>query len=269
MDFDLIVTVVLLFINSELLDSGKNEWRAHVEGAMKLISCLKPFGSVQLSPIALIRDRIASDCLTTLFNPCRLPLDITTILKRAEANSYLSFPTTLLQTLFRACELSNMQFPAPTSDNPTYVALRDEASSLLKVAHSFDVNSWANTVEGIHSPRTSVRLHTALAHQNAKALSPTHLIHHLPFIDPRDSLVKATSWTTFIAGAETDNLEYRQWALDRLNRLWSVLPWGYVQTAVEVMQMAWYLRDTSVLDHAETVGWVEPLVGHVNPRQST
>ena len=63
-DVDLIVTVILLFINLELIDSGKNAWRAHVEGAMKLISSLKSFENDQLSPIALIRDRITSDCLT-------------------------------------------------------------------------------------------------------------------------------------------------------------------------------------------------------------
>lgn len=63
-DVDLIVTVILLFINLELIDSGKNAWRAHVEGAMTLIGSLKPFQNDQTSPIALIRDRITSDCLT-------------------------------------------------------------------------------------------------------------------------------------------------------------------------------------------------------------
>ncbi|KAE8405969.1 fungal-specific transcription factor domain-containing protein [Aspergillus pseudonomiae] len=281
-DVDLIVTVILLFINLELIDSGKNAWRAHVEGAMKLISSLKSFENDQLSPIALIRDRITSDCLTyhvlgstltnstTFLDPFALPIDITTILRRSEANSYLSFPTTLLQILFRACELSNIAFRLPTTECHTLI---NEAHSLLDAAQSFDVAAWANSVEGAPTQRTPNRIHTGLAHQNAVCIyiyrSITHypadmnsealvteIIHHLSFVDPKDPLSKATSWPTFIAGAETDNPVYRQWALDRLNRLWNVLPWGYVQTAVEVMQMAWRLRDESGL---HSTGWVQQL----------
>ncbi|KAE8366018.1 fungal-specific transcription factor domain-containing protein [Aspergillus caelatus] len=281
-DVDLIVTVILLFINLELIDSGKNAWRAHVEGAMTLIISLKPFQNDQTSPIALIRDRITSDCLTyhvlgstltnspTFLDPFALPINI---LRRSEANSYLSFPTTLLQILFRACELSNIAFTLPVTETP---ALTNEASSLLSAAQSFDVTAWANNVEGAPTHRTPNRIHTALAHQNAVCIyiyrSITHppvdmnsealvteIIHHLSFIDPKDPLSKATSWPTFIAGAETDNPVYRQWALDRLSLLWNVLPWGYVQTAVEVMQMAWRLRDEAGPDSIGIFGWVQQL----------
>ncbi|KAE8308067.1 fungal-specific transcription factor domain-containing protein [Aspergillus transmontanensis] len=284
-DINLIVTVILLFINLELIDSGKNAWRAHVEGAMKLISSLKPFQNDQISPIALIRDRITSDCLTyhvlgstltnstTFLDPFSLPIDITTILRRSEANSYLSFPTTLLQILFRACELSNIAVTLPATETPPLI---NEASSLLNAAQSFDVESWAKNVEGGPTDRTPNRIHTALAHQNAVCIYiyrsiayypadmdsealVTEIIHHLSFIDPKDPLSKATSWPTFVAGAETDNPVYRQWALDRLSLLWNVLPWGYVQTAVEVMQMAWRLRDKSGTDYIGVSGWVQQL----------
>lgn len=66
---DLVVTVVLLFINYELLVSGKNEWRVHLQGALRLLDCLDLIHSDQSSPLALIRDRITSDCLTYGF-PC-------------------------------------------------------------------------------------------------------------------------------------------------------------------------------------------------------
>ncbi|KAB8279203.1 fungal-specific transcription factor domain-containing protein [Aspergillus minisclerotigenes] len=284
-DLNLIVTVILLFINLELIDSGKNAWRAHVEGAMKLISSLKPFQNDQISPIALIRDRITSDCLTyhvlgstltnstTFLDPFSLPIDISTILRRSEANSYLSFPTTLLQILFRACELSNMIFTLPATEAH---ALINEASSLLDATRSFDVTAWANNVEGAPTHRTPNRIHAALAHQSAVCIyiyqSITHypadmdsealvseIIHHLSLIDPKDPLSKATLWPTFTAGAETDNPVYRQWALDRLSLLWNVLPWGYVQTAVEVMQMVWRLRDESGTDSMGVGGWVQQL----------
>ncbi|KAE8383814.1 fungal-specific transcription factor domain-containing protein [Aspergillus bertholletiae] len=284
-DVDLIVTVILLFINLELIDSGKNAWRAHVEGAMKLISSLKPFENDQTSPIALIRDRITSDCLTyhvlgstltnptTFLDPFALPIDITTILRRSEANSCLSLPTALLRILFRACELSNLAFALSSTETPALIA---EASSLLSATQSFDVAAWANSVEGAPPRRTPNRIHTALAHQRAVCIyiyrsiahppgdmSPellvTEIVYHLSFIDPKDPLSKATSWPTFIAGVETDNPVYRQWALDRLNRLWNVLPWGYVQTAVEVMQMAWTLRDRPAPDSMGAGGWVQQL----------
>ncbi|PIG89427.1 hypothetical protein AARAC_003812 [Aspergillus arachidicola] len=284
-DINLIVTVILLFIKLELIDSGKNAWRAHVEGAMKLISSLKPFQNDQISPIALIRDRITSDCLryhvlgstltnsTTFLDPFSLPIDITTMLRRSEANSCLSFPTTLLQILFRACELSNIAVTLPATETP---ALINEASSLLNAAQSFDVESWAKNVEGGPTDRTPNRIHTALAHQYAVCIYiyrsiayypadmdsealVTEIIHHLSFIDPKDPLSKATSWPTFVAGAETDNPVYRQWTLDRLSLLWNVLPWGYVQTAVEVMQMAWRLRDESGSDYIGVGGWVQQL----------
>ena len=206
----------------------------------------------------------------TFLDPFALPIDI---LSRSEANSYLSFPTTLLQILFRACELSNIAFTLPVTET---AALINEASSLLNAAQSFDVTAWANNVEGAPTRRTPNRIHTALAHQNAVCIyiyrsiahSPvdmnseslvTEIIYHLSFIDPKDPLSKATSWPTFIAGAETDNPVYRQWALDRLNLLWNVLPWGYVQTAVEVIQMAWRLRDEAVTDSMGVSGWVQQL----------
>lgn len=210
---------------------------------------------------------------TTFLDPFSLPIDITTILRRSEANSYLSFPTTLLQILFRACELSNIAFTLPATETPNLI---NEASSLLNAAQALDVEAWANNVEGAPTHRTLNRIHTALAHQNAVciyiyrsiAYDPTdmdsetlvtEIIHHLSFIDPKDPLSKATSWPTFIAGAETDNPVYRQWALDRLSLLWNVLPWGYVQTAVEVMRMAWRLRDEANSDIMGVSGWVQQL----------
>ncbi|PLB44098.1 hypothetical protein P170DRAFT_392122 [Aspergillus steynii IBT 23096] len=287
---DLIATVVLLFINYELLVSGKNEWRAHVQGALKLLSCLGLTQGDQSSPLSLIRDRITSDCLTyyvlgstlttldSSADPLKFPADILAILRRGEPNSYLSFPTTLLEMLFRACDLANRFFSSLHEGTNTYSALVEEALSLLERIDAFDVDSWALSVDGANTRRRSTRIHTASAHKNAVRIYTCrsvgdldllgydierlvqNIVCDLSFLDAQDPLFKATAWPTFIAGAETNNSMYRQWAMDRLNCLWSAMPWGYVQTANEVMQIAWKLRDQpSVV--ALQPGWINQLKG--------
>jgi hypothetical protein len=63
-DVDLSIAVVHLFIIFELLSPGGDEWRAHVQGALRLISCLQTLTPRRASPAALIRDTVTSDCLT-------------------------------------------------------------------------------------------------------------------------------------------------------------------------------------------------------------
>jgi hypothetical protein len=64
-DMDLIITVIHLFITFDLIDVGECQWRAHVQGAIRLIGCLQSLqGSRTPSPLAAIRDSIMSDCLT-------------------------------------------------------------------------------------------------------------------------------------------------------------------------------------------------------------
>jgi hypothetical protein len=74
-DMDLIITVVHLFITFDLIDVDECEWKPHVQGAIRLISCLQSFegGNLKCSPLADIRDSIMSDCLTCvpyLLLPC-------------------------------------------------------------------------------------------------------------------------------------------------------------------------------------------------------
>ncbi|KAI9037684.1 uncharacterized protein KD926_000100 [Aspergillus affinis] len=286
---DLVVTVVLLFVNFELLVSGKNEWRVHLQGALRLLGCLNLVQGDQSSPLALMRDRITSDCLTyyvlgstlTHFDPLPDPPEfnagILATLRRGEPNSYLSFPTTLLDILFRACELANKLFASLTKGTDQYSSLVEEALSLLASIDSFDINSWALSIDSIYTHRMVRRMHTASAHQDAVRIYicrsvgdldllgfdierlVENIIHHLSFLDAEDPLFKATAWPTFIAGAETNNHAHRQWALERLDQLWSAMPWGYVQTANEVMRMAWGLREKSPSGAALQAGWIHQL----------
>lgn len=206
---------------------------------------------------------------TTLSDPFLLPGDIIASLTRAEVTSYLSLPTPLLQTLFKACELSNrVSLGEMLGADPT--PFLNEARDLLTTVQSFNVYAWASTLEGDpSSTRTLSRIHTALAHQNAvriyilrsvEQISPssgagvglcegeteglvTEIITHLSLVGLTDPIFKATSWPTFIAGAETDNVVYREWAVNRLREFWNLIPWGYLRTEEEVMRKAWRLRD--------------------------
>ena len=63
-DVDMIAAVVHLFIIFELISPGEDEWKAHVEGALRLISYLHTLEIRHSSPAALVRDCVTSDCLT-------------------------------------------------------------------------------------------------------------------------------------------------------------------------------------------------------------
>ncbi|KAL3441851.1 fungal-specific transcription factor domain-containing protein [Aspergillus insuetus] len=337
-DMDLIITVVHLFITFNLIDVDECEWKPHVQGAIRLISCLQSFegNNRKYSPLADIRDSIMSDCLTyyilgstllrtpTLQNPFISPQNcgsnsasIIESLTRAESNSYLSLPTPLLQILFQACELAN-RVSISSSSNSLGQASEEEqedyqlnllatAQSLLDQVHSFDVVSWAESLECFSSPeRRMSRIHTALAHQAAVRIyiirsvdglphpvssppttnttpdhldssnpfdeDPSSLVHtiisHLSLVGPADPMFKATCWPTFIAGAETDDPVYREWAVERLREFWTLIPWGYIRTAVEVMRMSWAVRDgdpdgggggTGGRERARARGWIQGL----------
>ncbi|BAE58438.1 unnamed protein product [Aspergillus oryzae RIB40] len=236
-DINLIVTVILLFINLELIDSGKNAWRAHVKGAMKLISSLKPFQNDQLSPIALIRDRITSDCLTYNNHPETLRSKQLSLLPNNSPPDPLPGMRAIKYSLYSSCHRnpqSNQRSILLTKCRAS-IRCRSLGQQRRRRPDAPDPKPYP------YSPRSPKR------NMDSETLV-TEIIHHLSFIDPKDPLSKATSWPTFIAGAETDNPVYRQWALDRLSLLWNVLPWGYVQTAVEVMRMAWRLRDEANSD---------------------
>ncbi|OJJ64741.1 hypothetical protein ASPSYDRAFT_26720 [Aspergillus sydowii CBS 593.65] len=292
-DVDMVAAVVHLFIIFELISPGEDEWKAHVEGALRLISYLHTLEIRHASPAALVRDCVTSDCLTyyilgsslmnttTLSDPFLLPGDIIASLTRAEVTSYLSLPTPLLQTLFKACELSNrVSLGEMLGADPT--PLLNQANDLLNTVQSFDVYAWAATLEGgdPFSARTLSRIHTALAHQNAvriyilrsvEQISPspvaglceteslvTEIVTHLSLVGLTDPIFKATSWPTFIAGAETDDVVYREWAVTRLREFWNLIPWGYLRTEEEVMRKAWRLRDGQ---GERKMSWIQQLKG--------
>ena len=55
---DVILATVLFLINSELIESGWQSWRPHLEGAKKLLNMMEPYASFDKR----LRDYIVADC---------------------------------------------------------------------------------------------------------------------------------------------------------------------------------------------------------------
>jgi hypothetical protein len=180
----------------------------------------------------------------------------------------------ILEILYAASQLSNVEI---VDENCTAEVLA-EGLELLSRAQNFDIRAWAIdalSVSYLKDIPLSSRINVGSAHRLAacvyiaQAISPvgdfvgneaTVLMHQdlrdqLKKIPPEDSNFKATSWSTFIAGAGATTPEDRQWAMDRLQKLVSCCPWGFFYTAMETLQILWNL------DASETEGrsWVQTL----------
>lgn len=56
---DVVLAAVLFFINVELIESGKHGWKAHLEGAGKIMTCIQTADGSNEA----LRDYIVSDCV--------------------------------------------------------------------------------------------------------------------------------------------------------------------------------------------------------------
>ena len=181
------------------------------------------------------------------------------VIKRVEANSYLSCPPEILQIILHASQLS---YETPCNEWSSSEA--EQALKLIDEALAFDIPAWA---EGLRKmPNVSdieSRIHIASAHRSAvclyilqalpliRAVRPVDtmflvgdILGHLGQIDERDPYFKATSWPMFIAGAETRDGEKRAWTMSRMFAIWETCPWGYIFTAMEMLKATWKMQDS-------------------------
>ncbi|RDW63302.1 hypothetical protein BP6252_10847 [Coleophoma cylindrospora] len=291
---DIALGSVLLFTEFELADSGIKDWRLHMHGARALINSVKEPYTLQYANMSSLRRRLIANCLvydvlsSTLARPetsgppqCSSMM-IRSSLQYAEVNNYLSFPAVLLERVLVTAQLSQAvqdTFPAKsiTSDQEQQIV------SLLDAAQSFDAREWASTLQSI-SPHGDLesRIHVASAHKAAvciyisrvlRLLSPiaevpddlellvSDIVHHLSFVTSSSELFKATSWPTFVAGADTRDLEQQAWAMARLRELWACLPctMGYVRSAMEILGAIWHKRDSAMGGITHTGDWIQDL----------
>ena len=195
------------------------------------------------------------------------------VMKRVELTSYLSCPPEILNIILSASELSH---EVPWTDQSLGAA--DKALALIDEALAVDIAAWAdylrqhNLTQDLNS-----RVRLAAAHRSAaclyilqalplvRSLRPIDtdfllqdVLSNLALIDENDPYFKASSWPTFVAGAETRDPERRTWTLSRLLSIWQICPWGYLFTAIEMLKATWAMQDTRGTDN---VNWLHDLRG--------
>ncbi|KAF2746187.1 hypothetical protein M011DRAFT_468677 [Sporormia fimetaria CBS 119925] len=279
-NFDLVLGAVLLFINYDLIESGKEQWKPHLEGARKLISLLEtpPY---RQQPMSNLRTFLLSEFLVynilgstfrfsssaKLFPDC---IDLNPILQYAESNNYLSLPGPLMRIMLKSFILSE----SLDSVEDLSIEHQERLKGLLEEALAFNPTQWlqhfrpASPVDDLGK-----RLHIASAHRyavciylarfipyNNPLLDPTGgsavisltglatgIIRHISWIKPDDTLFKSITWPLFLAGAESDDLEERKWILETLDLFYNELRWGYIRTVETTLWDIWGFKEEGVL----------------------
>lgn len=204
------------------------------------------------------------------FESARIPA----ILGRATANSYICSAPEVLEILYAASQLSNVDI----TDEASAAQVAVEGMELLKRAQNFDIRAWAIdalNVSYLKDIPLESRINVGSAHRLAacvyivQAVRPVMdlvgeeyalelrqaMLDQLKEIPPEDPIFKATSWSTFIAGAGATMADERLWAMDRLQKLVSCCPWGFFYTAMDTLQVIWQ-SDTP---EQGGKGWVQTL----------
>jgi hypothetical protein len=266
----MVLAATVFLVNIDLIDSGKGGWQAHIEAASSLLSSLHgPLLDLDPSLMACV-DAIAADCLTyrvlgsaiggvaqASWSERELAA-VLSVLKRAEAHSYHCCPPEIMHILLSATRLCRT-----AASGQSRV---DEALALLHQARSVDVVEWVYSIRGLSDQDDlSIRVSVALAHRAAACLYTLLAVPEAaPFPESVDMLVqevlsnladvpvdhihlKGTIWPTFVVGAQTNDLAQRAWCIERMEAVWTrnpwICPWGYIRTAVQMMQQLWEARD--------------------------
>ncbi|KAJ3474532.1 hypothetical protein NLG97_g9802 [Lecanicillium saksenae] len=274
------------FVKFDLIDLERGDtksWQAHLAGASNVLALLTA-SKPQDATSRKLRDCVVADCFiyhilgsTLASGPWAAQIthyafELLPVLKRTEVNSYLSCPSEILQIILSASQLS---YDTPCTD--WTLAAADKALMLIDEALEFDIPAWATQLQQLANVTdVESRIHVASAHRSAVCLYILQalplaravrivdtqflvddIMSHLSQISEEDPYFKASSWPTFIAGAETRDAEKRTWTLTRLMEIWKVCPWGYVFTAIEMLKATWQMQDMRPED--EEVNWLQGL----------
>lgn len=138
--------------------------------------------------------------------------------------------------------------------------------SLMSRAISFDLDVWASNIKSKNMGRQVMaiesRKNAAATFQMACSLYILYavpstrpflpadaeqtferdLAFHLTSIPSQDFNFKLTLWPSFIAGALAKTEEQQVWAMDRIQKIATFLPWGFVYTAIDTLRVIWKMR---------------------------
>ncbi|KAK6437205.1 hypothetical protein LTR95_006604 [Oleoguttula sp. CCFEE 5521] len=193
------------------------------------------------------------------------------LLQDAEGNHCASFPTLLLQVMQRVAQLYRGSQHSE-HDSFGHCSVEKQTRLLLRTAQSFDPLTWATNIQH-HSPTSDLlhRMHVASAHRAAvciylsrllissdpdarpgQSLDPlvSEAIHHMSHIRQCDPLFAATTWPAFVAGAETNDVQQRDWITERFQELWQGEPWGTGRSASDVLRGIWSDKNERIV-HGE------------------
>ncbi|KAH7068360.1 fungal-specific transcription factor domain-containing protein [Paraphoma chrysanthemicola] len=288
-NIDLILVTILLFVNYALVESGRDKWKVHMDGAHQLIMLLGEPPYLQ-KPMSRLRQTILSDFLVfyilgSTFSFTAMPafipdtIELEPILRYAETNNYLSCPGPLLQVM-----LESFALPTRTvlCTDEVYENIQEKLGHLLHRALAFDPFEWSRDFEPA-SPFEDIkqRIRIAAAHRSAvciylaRVLPSTNplidpasgiaivnltaladdVVHQISFINPGDALFKSICWPLFLAGAESRDPAQREWIMNTLDKLYSIMYWGYLHTSKRVLEAIWKYLDEA--KDGEENCWVE------------
>jgi hypothetical protein len=289
-NIDVILITILLFVNYALVESGRDKWKVHMEGALKLIKLLGEPPYIQ-RPMSRLRQTILSDFLVfhilgSTFSFTTLPdlipdtLELEPILRYAETNNYLSCPSPLLRIMLESFALPDTN--GSPSGLSTQEYIQDQVGKLLRRALDFDPLAWTFDFERA-SPYEDIeqRIRIASAHRSAvciylaRVLPSTNplldaasgaalvsltaladdVVHHISHLKPGDALFKSICWPLFLAGAESEDPSQREWIMNTLDELYGIMFWGYLRTSKRVLEAIWKFKDAAGAGTANC--WVE------------
>lgn len=278
---DIVLAAILFLINVELIESGKHNWKAHFDGAGRIMKLLGPVSDVDES----LRDYIVSDCfiyyiLESTFRPTAT--DSHSYFQSCQAldilgkttNSYYCCPPQLLEIMLIASRLSNTRHDDLVSADMVTAA----GAALLDRAQNFDVLPWARQVNNIPSTEPDPvlsRFRVASSHRLAVCL---YILHAIPSmqawvgeeladtifdelhqtlctIPDDDTNFKATTWVTFVFGACAKTPEMKEWVTVQIKKLMLESPWGFLYAARDALQMLWGVQ----AEGTQTKSWVQTL----------
>ncbi|KAF2492503.1 hypothetical protein BU16DRAFT_424686, partial [Lophium mytilinum] len=274
MDPNIVLASITLFILFELIDSGKNSWRIHVEGAKMLLLHYNSQQSYESVSTPLMSDAanagLISECIvfdiigSTISGARSKSLNYEShgvnprpFVELAEMNNCFSFPAELLQLILDTTSLANR-------DRTCEANMEIEATILIESVESFDPLTWAARLQS-QSPYNDIEERVLVASalkaavclfiwRSLYSIIPNGLttairnillsdiFYHLAQIETGSPLFKATAWPCFIAGAETNDAVEQSWVVDRLRSYYNLMPWNYIISMIEVLGFIWSLK---------------------------
>ena len=188
------------------------------------------------------------------------------LIERAAENCYVSCPPEVLEILHHASILSRTA--ANVTDPAQAAEIASAGAALIHRAQYVDMVPWARLRsshyqqhEGEGPPHSEMGIHVGKAHCLASCLYilqavpqvvelgevdanleeriALELLDEMACVGETDANFKGTTWPLFILGAAATDPEVRDWVMGRMRLMVTVVPWGFLYTAMETLEVLW------------------------------